>query len=101
MLRFFKKFLALRKKRKALMLSPIIIKNETSVLDVDLLDKQTSEQDKKTVRQYTKTLITALTICSCVWISLSYVMSAYALIVYGDSDPLSNLSERVCACTMC
>ena len=71
-------------------------KKETSVLDVNLLDDNATTSDKKKVRQYTKSLITALTICACSWITISYVLAFVALIRYGNTDVLSTLSEKVC-----
>lgn len=74
----------------------IDLEKDTSVLDVDLLDDNASEKDKKTVRQYTKMLITALTVFACIWISWSYVLSTVALVLYGNAEPMSTLSEKVC-----
>lgn len=71
-------------------------KQETSVLDVDLVDDGASKTDKKKVRQYTKCLVTGLTIAACVWISSSYILAAIALVMYGNAEPLSSLSEKVC-----
>lgn len=70
--------------------------NETNVLDVDLIDDNISDEDKKTVRQYTKSLVTALSIMACIWISMSYLLSTVALVMYGNAEPLSSLSEKVC-----
>lgn len=77
-------------------LSYIDARQETNVLDVDLLDDNVSEKDKKKVRQYTKCLVTSLTIAACVWISTSYILAAVALVMYGNAEPLSSLSEKVC-----
>lgn len=71
-------------------------KKETGVLDVNLLDDNASKTDKKKVRQYTKVLITTLTACSCIWISTSYILASVALIMYGNTELLSTLSEKVC-----
>lgn len=73
----------------------INIADGKSVLDVDLINGA-SEKDKKKVRQYTKCLVTALSIMACLWISMSYVLSYVALIMYGNAEPLSSLSEKVC-----
>lgn len=51
---------------------------------------------KKKVRQYTKTFVTTITIVSIIWISISYAMGIYALMVYANSDLLSDLSEQIC-----
>jgi len=50
----------------------------------------------KTFRQYTKTFVTAITIISVIWISISYLMGIYALMAYGTTDLLSDLSKQVC-----
>lgn len=73
----------------------INVDNGKSVLDVDLINGA-SEKDKKKVRQYTKCLVTGLSIMACLWITMSYVLSYVALIMYGNAEPLSSLSEKVC-----
>lgn len=83
-------------KQQPMGLSYIDARQETNVLDVDLIDDNASEKDKKKVRQYTKCLVTALTIMACVWISTSYILAAIALVMYGNAEPLSSLSEKVC-----
>lgn len=74
----------------------INVGGETSVLDVDLVDDNVNDKDKKKVRQYTKSLVTALTVMACVWISSSYILATIALVMYGNAEPLSSLSEKVC-----
>ena len=74
----------------------INVDGETSVLDVDLVDDNINDKDKKKVRQYTKSLVTALTVMACVWISSSYILATIALVMYGNAEPLSSLSEKVC-----
>lgn len=74
----------------------INVGDKTSVLDVDLVDDNASKKDKKKVRQYTKLLVTSLTVMACIWISMSYLLSTVALIMYGNAEPLSSLSEKVC-----
>ena len=54
------------------------------------------KKKKKTFRQYSKTLITAIAVIAVIWISISYVMGIYALIAYASTDLLSDLSEQVC-----
>lgn len=54
------------------------------------------KKKEKTFRQYTKTLITAIAIIGVVWISISYAMGIYALLMYATTDLLSDLSEQVC-----
>lgn len=55
-----------------------------------------SKKKKKTFRQYTKTFVTAITVVSIIWISISYLMGIYALFTYGTTDLLSDLSKQVC-----
>lgn len=94
---FFKIFIQKRKARKQAVGSFYIdSRKKTDVLDVDLLDDNASEKDKRQVRQYTKSLVTGLTIAACAWISTSYVLAAVALVMYGNAEPLSSLSEKVC-----
>lgn len=68
--------------------------DETNPLDVDLL--KGNIKNTKKLRQYTKSLVTVLTAFACMWITLSYILSAYALIKYQISQPLSDLSQQVC-----
>jgi hypothetical protein len=68
--------------------------DETNPLDVDLL--KGNIKNTKKLRQYTKSLVTVLTTFACMWITLSYILSAYALIKYQISQPLSDLSQQVC-----
>ena len=84
------------KKQQSTGLSYIDARKSTNVLDVDLLNDNISKSDNKKVRQYTKKLITALTIFACIWISWSYILASIALCIYGNPEPLSTLSEKVC-----
>lgn len=101
---FVKIFIRKRKNRKLLKkqksqpmgMNYIDLRRETNPLDVDLLDDNTSQKEKKKVRQYTKILVTALTVMACIWISTSYLLSTIALVMYGNTEPLSSLSEKVC-----
>lgn len=68
--------------------------DETNPLDVDLL--KGNIKNTKKLRQYTKSLVTVLTTFACMWITLSYILSAYALTKYQISQPLSDLSQQVC-----
>lgn len=45
---------------------------------------------------YTKRIVTALTVLAALWISWSYVLATTALLMYGNVDPLSTVSEEVC-----
>lgn len=54
------------------------------------------KKKKKTFRQYTKTLITTIAIIAVIWISISYIMGIYALLMYATTDLLSDLSQQVC-----
>ena len=108
---FFKLFIQKRKQRKIkklntkiqkinknqpMGLSYIDTRQETNVLDVDLLDNNAKDKDKKLVRQYTKTLITTLTIMAIIWISWSYILATIALFLYGTVEPLITVSTKVC-----
>ena len=85
-----------KRKPKPMAHAYVDMRKETSVLDVDLVDDNTSKVNKKKVRQYTKKLITALTVFACIWISWSYILASIALCLYGNPEPLSTLSEKVC-----
>lgn len=74
----------------------INVGGETSVLDVDLIDKNISEKARKKVRQFTKTIIITYTITSIIWITWSYLLATYAMIVLLNVEPMSSLSEKVC-----
>ena len=52
--------------------------------------------EKVKIRQYTKTLVTALTVMACIWISTSYVYAGACLFMYGSTEYLSELSQQVC-----
>lgn len=108
---FIKVFFQKRKKRKqnkknksqpmgASFINPnatvINVGGETSVLDVDLVDDNVNEKDKKKVRQYTKSFITSLTIMACIWITWSYVLATVSLVTYANVEVLISLSEKVC-----
>lgn len=73
----------------------IDLDHETNPLDVDLVDDNISETDKKELRQYTKMLVTKITNFSIIWISWSYVLASYAVFKYGEFNPLESLSETV------
>lgn len=70
--------------------------DQTNVLDVDLINHQLSQKENKEVRQYTKIFVTSLTIVSCVWITWSYCLATYALVVSNNTQPLESLSMKVC-----
>jgi len=74
----------------------IIVGNETSPLDVDLVDDNLNTKDKKKLRQYTKVLVTALTIMACIWITISYIYAGIGLFLYGNPEVLIELSKQVC-----
>lgn len=46
--------------------------------------------------QYTKLIITFLLIISSIWITWSYSMATYALVVLNITEPMSDLSIQVC-----
>ena len=101
---FVKIFIRKRKNRKLLKkqksqpmgMNYIDFRKETNVLDVDLIDKNISEKARKKVRQFTKTIIITYTITSIVWITWSYLLATYAMIVLLNVEPMSSLSEKVC-----
>lgn len=80
--------------------STIIIDNkdqfQSDILNSDLVDKDISDNDKQKVRQYTKKLITGLSVMACIWISYSYILATIALIQYRDTSTLEELSKQVC-----
>lgn len=103
-IQFIKVFIQKRKNRKLLKkqksqpmgMNYIDFRKETNVLDVDLIDKNISEKTRKKVRQFTKTIIITYTITSIVWITWSYLLATYAMIVLLNVEPMSSLSEKVC-----
>lgn len=97
MIRFIKKFIEIRKRRKTKSMgTAIIVEKDTTPLDVDLIDNNLNTKDKKKLRQYTKCLVTALTIMACVWITISYIYAGIGLFLYGNSEVLIELSKQVC-----
>jgi hypothetical protein len=97
MIRFIKKFIEIRKRRKNKpMGTAIIVEKDTNPLDVDLVDDNLNTKDKKKLRQYTKCLVTALTIMACIWITISYVYAGIGLFLFGNSEVLIELSKQVC-----
>ena len=101
---FIKIFYQKRKNRKLLKkqksqpvgMNYVDLRKETNVLDVDLIDKNISEKAKKKVRQFTKTIIITYTVTSIVWITWSYMLATYAMIILSNIEPMSSLSEKVC-----
>lgn len=96
-----KKYLHRNKKNNVMTAPNINIKlndkpKETNVLDVDLIDHNLNNKDKKEIRQFTKIMVTWLTIMSCMWITYSYVLATIALVKYNNANPLSDLSKQVC-----
>lgn len=77
MIKFIKKFIEIRKRRK-----------------VKPVDEET--KDKKKFKQYTKCLVTALTIMACIWITISYIYAGVGLFLYGNTEVLVELSKQVC-----
>lgn len=53
------------------------------------------DKSKKELRQYSKCIVTALFICSVIWVSISYAMAFYALIAQGSVDTVSSVTEKV------
>ena len=97
MIRFIKKFIEIRRRRKNKpMGTTIIVGKDTNPLDVDLVDDNLNTKDKKKLRQYTKCLVTALTIMACIWITISYIYAGIGLFLYGNPEVLIELSKQVC-----
>ena len=67
-----------------------------SVLDVDLVSDKLNNDEKKKLRQTTKTFMWTLVIASIIWISWSYVLATISLIFIQNPEPLSELSREVC-----
>lgn len=63
---------------------------------MDLLDDDASKSDKKKVRQYTKIAVTFILIMASVWITWSYMLSTYSVVVLGTTKVLQDLSKDVC-----
>lgn len=97
MIGFIKKFIEIRKRRKNKpMGTAIIVEKDTNPLDVDLVDDNINTKDKKKLRQYTKRLVTALTIMACIWITISYIYAGIGLFLFGNAEVLIELSKQVC-----
>lgn len=65
--------------------------------NIDTFKSKTSvENDKKTLRQYTKVIISTLVVCAIIWITWSYVLATVSLIKYMSADLTTSLSEKVC-----
>jgi hypothetical protein len=92
--RLLKRFKAFRKPKP--MGTAIFVKKETNPLDVDLVDDNLNTKDKKQLRQYTKCLVTALTVMACIWITISYIYAGIGLFLYGNPEVLIELSKQVC-----
>lgn len=74
----------------------IDLRHETDLLDVDLIDKNASDKNKRKVRQFTKKIIIIYTVTSSIWITWSYLLATYSVIVLANVEPMSSLSEKVC-----
>ncbi len=97
MIKFIKKFIEIRKRRKEKpMGTAIVIEKDTNPLDVNLVDDNLNTKDKKKLRQYTKCLVTALTIMACIWITISYIYAGIGLFLYSNPEVLIELSKQVC-----
>ena len=67
-----------------------------SVLDVNLVSDKLNIEEKKNLRQTTKTFMWTLVIASLIWISWSYVLATISLVLLQNPEPLSELSREVC-----
>lgn len=50
----------------------------------------------QTFKQYTKSFVTAITVCAIAWITWSYVLATIQLFKTGMTDTLESLSNNVC-----
>lgn len=73
-----------------------VIDTGKDVHEVDLVDDSLSKTEKKKLRQYTKILVTTLTIAGIVWITWSYVLATIALMKYQNFSSLESISTKVC-----
>ena len=48
------------------------------------------------MKTFTKTIIITYTVTSIVWITWSYMLATYAMIILSNIEPMSSLSEKVC-----
>lgn len=64
-------------------------------------ERTISKLNKKKFIQYTKKFVTSIMIVGCIWVSWSYVLATYALIAYGNSDTLIELSKQVVTSIIC
>ena len=101
MIRFIKKFIALRKQRRLKqkpMGSTVLIDKkdfQSDMLSSELLTN-VSDENKKKVRQYSKVLMTIVVIMASCWITFSYYLAWYALKTYQNTETLESLSKQVC-----
>ena len=71
MIKFLKRFIALRRKRR-----------------------EQKKGDEKL--SFTKVVVCTMLCLATAWITWSYVLATTALLLYGSTDPLSDLSSVVC-----
>ena len=74
----------------------ININNDKSILNTDLISDKLNNEEKKRLRQTTKTFMWTLVVASLIWISWSYVLATISLILLQNPEPLSELSREVC-----
>lgn len=53
-------------------------------------------RQEKPMSTYNKLLTSSLVVIASLWISWSYILATVSLVMYGNTDPLSTLSEEVC-----
>lgn len=102
---FIRLFLQKRKNRKILKkqksqpmgINYIDLRKETNPLDADLISDNLNEKEKKTLRQTTKQFMWTLVLFAIIWITWSYILSTISLMMYGNAEPLSDLSREVCS----
>lgn len=65
------------------------------------MNKRKKKRIVKTFIQYTKKFVTSIMIVACIWVTWSYVLATYALVAYGNSDTLLELSRQVVTSIIC
>ena len=111
---FIKLFFQKRKLRKQSKLQPmgasfvnpnatvINVGGETSVLDVDLVDDNASEKDKKKVRQYTKVRVDIILFTSLIDIQFCFLLAFLDKVQIAETLAIALVTEvvAVMACYM-
>lgn len=90
----------LKSNNKSKKTSSTFLFHETNPLDLadkDLIDNDNiSNRDRKRILQTTKKIVWIILSFSVIWITWSYILATYAMIVYGNTEVGENLSIQVC-----